>query len=856
MKYTVFILLALTVCWGCITDREPRVRPKVMVELSVSPDPMTMTRATDETTIRDLNFYLSDKAGRVVVYRYLTTTTLRFECPPGVYLMRIAANVGRSLGESADLSRYMVSYRQEYDLLPMFYEQETTISLSSGDVVQLPPISVKRFVSKISYKLTVKPADMELKSVQLLTVPSNAALFAGDDPASGNPDDYTNGPEMPLTGRQAEGCYYMLPNLQGVNTLITDQKQKNADNAPACASWLLIRATRGSKVLAYSVYLGENNTSDFNVRANSHYTLNITLLNDNTADTRIAAYTATVYDNFDDGNIGGYCVYNPDYCLHVDMVNDNSKLSINGRLEVTQGDGNYFEFDRTDCNSSFDFEIYNPKGGNYFYLDYAPPVFTKDNSTLAYRVTLTDEYGFAQDYDFSHTMANVIYAHTSAGGSIEADKCLYSQTASEGSGKRTAALCHEDGCKLTAVATGYYTFDGWYADGSYSRLLSSSKSYNYVPRDSYADIYAQFRAVDTPLDTKGTANCYIATALDTRYSFNATVQGNSAATLNITPKRLSGTQAKVIWETGTQRGAVISSAEYTDGRIYFVTGTQRGNAVVGLFDAAGNCIWSWHIWSVDYDPASTAQTYVSGAVFMDRNLGALTTDCTQPTSRGLFYQWGRKDPFLSPATCDGTTRADAVYASGFEYAVSNPRNSGTESPYDAMTVEWSIANPTTYMNGVFFEDWEEWASVSDWLSNPHPNLWGNVTTGKNNVSRVSRKSIYDPCPPGWKVPSVEDFLGVERVSHAIPYYVTIHYNGNRTTNIPLGGMLTEGRYMYAGKSGSLYSNSPVHFRWDSQYSLFDGVSCASIGFSTGLPPYIGTSAYYRYAADPIRCIRE
>lgn len=37
----------------------------------------TTTRATDETTIRDLNFYLMDKAGRVVVFRYLTTTTLR-----------------------------------------------------------------------------------------------------------------------------------------------------------------------------------------------------------------------------------------------------------------------------------------------------------------------------------------------------------------------------------------------------------------------------------------------------------------------------------------------------------------------------------------------------------------------------------------------------------------------------------------------------------------------------------------------------------------------------------------------------------------------------------------------------------
>lgn len=252
----------------------------------------------------------------------------------------------------------------------------------------------------------------------------------------------------------------MLPNLQGVRTSITDQKQKNADNAPPCASWLLIRATRGSKVLAYSVYLGENNTSDFNVRANCHYRLNITLLNDNTADTRIAAYTAAVYDNFDDGNIGGYCVYDPDYSLHVDMVNENSSLAISGRLEVTQGESDYFEFDRTDCNSSFDFEIYNPKGGNYFYLDYGPSVFTKDNSTLAYRVTLTDEYGFAQSYDFKHTMANVVYAHTSAGGSVMADRCLYTQTANEGGGKRTAALCHEDGCRLTAAATGVLCFCG------------------------------------------------------------------------------------------------------------------------------------------------------------------------------------------------------------------------------------------------------------------------------------------------------------------------------------------------------------------------------------------------------------
>ncbi len=200
---------------GCITDRERdrTVESGRRTDRQVRPHDNDDPRDRRNDDPSTSNLYLMDKAGRVVVFRYLTTTTLRFECPPGVYLMRIAANVGRSLGESADLSRYMVTYQQDYDTLPMFYEQETTISCSSGSVVQLPPINVKRFVSKISYNLTAKPADMELKSVQLLTVPSTAALFAGNGPDLES-DDYTHGPEMLLTGRQAAGSYYMLPNLQ------------------------------------------------------------------------------------------------------------------------------------------------------------------------------------------------------------------------------------------------------------------------------------------------------------------------------------------------------------------------------------------------------------------------------------------------------------------------------------------------------------------------------------------------------------------------------------------------------------------------------------------------------------------
>ena len=283
-----------------------------------------------------------------------------------------------------------------------------------------------------------------------------------------------------------------------------------------------------------------------------------------------------------------------------------------------------------------------------------------------------------------------------------------------------------------------------------------------------------------------------------------------------------------------------------------------GNAVIGLLDSRGVCIWSWHIWSVDYEIEATAQTYASGAVFMDRNLGALATDCTQAAAKGLYYQWGRKDPFPYPALAtDAYTQAPTVYAPGFEYAESNPRTSGTESPYDVMTLEWATAHPTTYMDGVFYEDWEEWTSVADWLYVHPPNLWGNVTTGKNNISRTSHKSIYDPCPPGWKVPGAEDFAGIERIGVSAPYYVTIRCNGTQTAKIPLGGTFYEGRYDRNGSLGRLYTNAPYYLHWGDSTGVFHDVACTSILFDTSnYPPFVNTTDFYRYAANPVRCVRE
>ncbi len=865
MKRYLYIIAAATLLWSCIAEDRSACEELygVSVQLPVRPDQMTfVTRATDEESIRDLNLYLYDDSGEVVLHRYQTSSTLRFTSLPGNYRMRITANMGRDLGENLEWEDCTVTHADDYDTLPMAYEGDVSIR-PSGGILTLPAVEVQRCVAKVSYNISVKPADIELRSLRLLSVPRTASVFDVAAAPSDNPDDYTECPEAALSGPQAAGDCYLLPNMQGRVSSITDQRQKNPENAPANASYLLIRAVRGAKMLAYYIYLGENNTSDFNVRANVHYRLDISILGDSEVDTRLSSYAVNVHDTYEENAIGGYCIYNPSQMLAVEIDGNPAPLTLRGHISVSRGNAGAFYLNGTPVSGGRDLTLAEQPGPNVFGVNYAPGIYTAANSQVAYTVTVEDDAGFAQSFDIAHRFANRldVYIHPATAengnGTVTVAGALYDAETSSLTHDRTV-LCHEKGCTLTALPDAGYRFDGWYSTADYKTRLSASETYPYTPESYEAALYPRFVSNAIPLDTNGTANCYIATSLNTAYSFDATVMGNGRTTTNIRPQPLRGVEARVLWETGKTRGAIVKSAEYSAERIVFRTGMTYGNAVIGLFDSRGKCIWSWHIWSQNYDPVSAAQTYASGKVFMDRNLGALETDYTLPASRGLYYQWGRKDPFPYPALAtDAYIPAPTVYAAGFEYAESYPRDAGTESPYDVMTLEWATAHPTTYMHGVSYEDWEEWASSADWLYDHHPNLWGNGTTNNNTIIRGGDKSVYDPCPPGWKVPGAEDFAGIERISVSAPYYVTIRYNGSQTTKIPLGGTFYEGRYDRNGSLGRLYTNAPYYLHWGSTTGVFYDTACTSIYFSTGtVPSFIGTTDFYRYAANPVRCIRE
>lgn len=841
-------IIALCGLWACSYEDEPDMNHpgKIQVMLTVSSGAMTgITRSTDENTIRDLNFHLCDKTGSVVLHRYQTAATLHFECLPGDYTLYVVANMHEDMGDlsQAQLMAYAVPHKTDYEDLPMTGLLEISILASQGATVQLPTLEVRRQVAKVAYNIAVMPADIELHSVRICSVPKSAGLFAGEDAPSRQDANYTNTSEVAVSGREASGVCYLLPNAQGTNPAITDQRQKNADNAPAHASYFLIQATRGERVLTYRVYLGENNTDNFDVRRNTFHTLNITIRGDDEVDTRMSGYTVSVWDDLEDGGCNGYCIADSPKHLYVRIESSGDAPALSYTVDVATGDGNALSIGGKKYKDAV-YTVSSCNGTNSYSLDYAPTVFSSMNDKLRYAVTVRDEYGFCQKFEFTRTFTNLLRVKVLGGGSVTVSSALRTTDTAD------SKIILGNSCTLRTAASVGCVFEGWYSDEACTTQVSTSTVYSYTAKSRSQTLYAKFvMAEHTPLDTKGTANCYIAPKKLTRYSFDATVMGKGDWSTNIQPKKLSGTTAKVIWETEAHNEyeSVVRYAFYEKGRIYFATGSKYGNALIGLFDASGTCIWSWHIWAVDYDPEEHAEIYSSGATFMDRNLGAMSEGLTE---RGLYYQWGRKDPFIYPENATSATTPKTTYnLEGYPFEVRGNIGSDYTTLLPGYTIDWATAHPTTVMVRPF----KKTGCIDSWLLATNPNLWGNATSG-SIASAKSKKSIYDPCPPGWKVPdrAAWDTSAFKCCDYKLQYGMNMYYNGSnaKTAFYTYNGYLNgeNGQWLYQSLSSAAYvwTNEPyLTPDNDSSYCLKIANSTFSVSATLG----------QQYGAA-VRCVRE
>lgn len=197
--------------------------------------------------------------------------------------------------------------------------------------------------------------------------------------------------------------------------------------------------------------------------------------------------------------------------------------------------------------------------------------------------------------------------------------------------------------------------------------------------------------------------------------------------------------------------ALLSDVRLEEGRVHFTAGEGQGNVLIAVRDADGRILWSWHIWVTDYDPSSQAPK-LNGLSWMTRNLGALSDDYDETGSaKGFVYQWGRKDPFPSGAGWNDLNDITVYDASGTAATDLFANEQVTASN----NLQNAVEHPTTFYYGTRIgDDYYDWLTADGTAKNNR--LWETAADGG--------KTLFDPCPPGWRVPRNGSWKGVNEAN--------------------------------------------------------------------------------------------
>ena len=343
---------------------------------------------------------------------------------------------------------------------------------------------------------------------------------------------------------------------------------------------------------------------------------------------------------------------------------------------------------------------------------------------------------------------------------------------------------------------------------------------------------------------------------------------------------------------------LVTSSDTGFSNKYFtirVANGMRGNALVALkkkvqdglqtdptqpnyvgddpkYHTNNDILWSWHLWVTDYDPyvpmtvesgtyiysvpngeihryAGTTWTSLeySKAFMMDRNLGAeaaLINTNELVKTYGLYYQWGRKDPF--PNTGSVTTKASD---STNEPGVGTPKQN----------IRYSVHNPAVFItigsggNG----NWTAYEYVT--VGNASvPTLgdgtaiWNDHKSDHSTDDCEEGKSFYDPCPYGWRVPkdgTWSDFSNSTSVWPGKPapqgrfYYPGGISSGNGRVWYPASGYRTTAGAVSAHETGG---NSLSSTPKDAGKGYYFALTVANP---------IPSHSDFRTYASAVRCIR-
>lgn len=448
-----------------------------------------------------------------------------------------------------------------------------------------------------------------------------------------------------------------------------------------------------------------------------------------------------------------------------------------------------------------------------------------------------------------------------------------------------------------------------------------------------------------------TANTYIVNTPNTLYKFKADVMGNGVVPTGmvelVTSTELAPKSALSLWYTCKQTSTnwvdaapiETSTIELKDGYIYFKTPKTfvNGNIVIAAFAEEGltysnitvnenreftnaTILWSWDIWAVEgYDP-ETLKIPVGEQYLMDRNLGALvgatdsdaaaniTNGVWVANAQGLYYEFGRKDPFPGFAeyalseplkygeqllTTPTYTLISALQMNGIGKSKNlNNQMFGTNeaacTPLNS-TIDYSASELLDYVNGNPHKDINGGTNPYNWQSNGLAPYWKDMWGGSNSAA-PSYKTIYDPCPAGWKLweystmenfavanePSATFFTNDKQTCFGINVAGSLFpFNGaGRTYNLNLwtfgtlincsSGISTSialynsAPYYYLESTNKYYSGSYATTTNWSVTVVEDGLklSMTHVDIDNNERPVGNTANSYTSRAVPTRCVKE
>ena len=310
--------------------------------------------------------------------------------------------------------------------------------------------------------------------------------------------------------------------------------------------------------------------------------------------------------------------------------------------------------------------------------------------------------------------------------------------------------------------------------------LTTGATFNVAGVDQVAYKYANCYVIHSGIkyDSDGDS---VGDKLYDGFCFSATKIGNGMQYEGYYPQSvdIAPVKAGLIWEEveGTITDVTLMYGYVRFKCAAYDENSRPCNAVVGVFDKYGNVLWSWHIWITNHKPKLV--DFDLGGVtlsIMNRNLGsnAFAPD-TDPDwgsnaeaavlgTYGMYYQWGRKDPSMMPAS--SAYRPMSTETSVWYDAYSFENDSWDLLTLAQPTMQDAIENPASLILP---------SSVAvgykyDWLYNSMSNLWSYSSEGL--------KTIYDPCPYGYKVPDSE----IQTLFSAATYVSSITDNGANISN--------------------------------------------------------------------------